>query len=190
MRIYREYVRYVRIWICDVKNCGSACTINTSTHREFFNLEDFHKALRNMDWIRDSGSGIRDPGSEIRDPVFGIRYSGFGIRYSGFGIRDSGSGIRDPEKDYSDSRIWIQGLKKHRIPDPQNYALYCITWTSKFSIFMAWRLRDLARLSSAFTYLLFRLTAWSQSAITSSKFLKKNQTESKFTNASKDTNFF
>jgi hypothetical protein len=60
-----------------------------------------------------------------------------------------------------------------------------ITWTSKFSIFMAWRLRDLARLSSAFTYLLLRLTAWSQSAITSSKFLKK-QTGNKFKNTSKD----
>jgi hypothetical protein len=108
MRIYREYVRYVRIWIRDVKNCGSARTINTSMHREFFNLEDFHKALRNMDWIRDLGSGTRDPRFGIRDSGSGIRDPVSGIRDPGFGIRDSGSGIRNPRS----------GKRLFRIPDP------------------------------------------------------------------------
>jgi hypothetical protein len=41
-------------------------------------------------WVWDPGSEIQDPGSEIQDP--------------GFGKTDSGS--------------WIQGSKRHRIPDP------------------------------------------------------------------------
>jgi hypothetical protein len=33
-------------------------------------------------------------------------------------IRDSRSGIRDPEKIYPGSGSRFQGVKKHRIPDP------------------------------------------------------------------------
>ncbi len=43
-----------------------------------------------------------------------------------------GSGIRDPEKNYSGS--WIQGSKRHRIPDPQHWIRYCI-FGFKFAIY-------------------------------------------------------
>jgi hypothetical protein len=36
---------------------------------------------------------------------------------------DLGSGIRDPEKTYSGS--WIQGSKRHRIPDPDQDPQHC-----------------------------------------------------------------
>jgi hypothetical protein len=47
--------------------------------------------------------------------------------YSKIWVWDTGSVIRDPEKSYSVSLI--QGLKKHRIPDPD---LFGFTWTKEF----------------------------------------------------------
>ncbi len=35
-------------------------------------------------------------------------------------VWDPGSKIQDPEKTYSGSWIWVQGSKRHRIPDPQH----------------------------------------------------------------------
>jgi hypothetical protein len=42
----------------------------------------------------------------------------FVTKLSKIWVWDPGSEIRDPEKTYSGSRIWVQGSKRDRIPDP------------------------------------------------------------------------
>jgi hypothetical protein len=46
-------------------------------------------------------------------------------------VWDPGSEIRDPEKTYSGS--WIQGSKRHRIPDPQHWFIGILEFSGKLS---------------------------------------------------------
>jgi len=44
----------------------------------------------------------------------------FATNLSKIWVWDPGSEIRDPEKTYTESRVQVQGSKRHRIPDPRS----------------------------------------------------------------------